>query len=119
LLTASLWRVFALDGLLIEQEIDLQTTSGIQNTVSVTDSSLIINPDSSGRSDPDNPFFIPDPDYEIFSSGQAGLSAFARNGSEVYFDDITIATVPIPASFLLFLSGLIGLVASSRKSSNK
>ncbi|HIB83622.1 MAG TPA: hypothetical protein EYO59_03190 [Chromatiaceae bacterium] len=118
-LTASLWRVLAVNGSLIEQEIDLQTTNGIQNTVSVTDSSFIINPDSSGRHDPNNPYFIPDPDYEIFSSGKIGLSAFARNGSEVYFDDITIAAVPIPASFLLFLSGLIGLVASSRNASNK
>ena len=120
-LSASLWRVLMQGDSLVEQPIDLLTYSGIQNTVTVTDAvPMIINPDFDPENydpnDPNNQPLIPDPTHEIFSSGRAGMSAFARNGSEVYFDNVSVSTVPLPAAVWLFGSGLIGLIGfASRK----
>lgn len=104
-LTASLWRVMVVGGAVVEEPIDLLAAAGVQNTMSATDGRLMWNPDFD-PSDPDT-FLIPDPTYEVFADGRAGLRAFARNGDEVYFDDVSIATVPEPTSAVLLLSALL------------
>lgn len=86
-LTASVFRIQAVGGALVETPIDLQSAAGVQSSITATDSAL--------------------------TSGAAGLNAFVRGSQSIFYDDISV--VPEPASAALLGLGALLLAARRRR----
>jgi hypothetical protein len=46
---------------------------------------------------------------------KAVITPIAPTNGSIFIDDLTVSAIPLPASFLLFGSGLLGLVSIARK----
>lgn len=52
-----------------------------------------------------------------YASGVTGVFSFVRGTNSIFFDDVQVSTVPVPAAFWLFGSALSGLLVLRRRSS--